>query len=248
LVPCWFLYGVAGFNATAAGLEIRPNLPSDLPWLIVRNVSYRGLTLDIRVANGSVKLTSKTPGHRFTWTRKTRDGAVFTEPPMGIDFPQPESPESMAKTDAAWIWASATAGEHDTVYLRKTVDLPAKPKRATVDIAVDDYWVLFINGQEVAEGQGWSKAQRINVARHLARGCNVIGVKATNETGLAGALVQVTITSGGEEMKVLSGPDWRAANEAPDGWSATDFDDSDWTAATSFGKPPVAPWGHIALP
>jgi len=144
--------------------------------------------------------------------------------------------------------ASASAAEHDTVYLRKTVDLPAKPKRATVDIAVDDYWVLFINRRKIAEGQGWAKAQRINVARHLTRGCNAIGVKATNETGLAGALVQVTITSGGEETKVLSGPDWRASNEAPDGWSAIDFDDSDWPAATSFGKPPVAPWGHIEIP
>ena len=39
----------------------------------------------------------------------------------------------------------------------------------------------------------------------------------------------------------------RPLHIGPDGWAALDFNDSNWHAATSFGKPPIAPWGHIKL-
>jgi len=35
------------------------------------------------------------------------------------------------------------------------------------------------------------------------------------------------------------------ARDAIDGWEQADYDDSDWTAATAKGRPPVEPWGRL---
>jgi hypothetical protein len=251
LVPCWFLYGVMGIEATREGLAIRPNLPEALPWLTVRNVSYRGLTLDVRVTPTSARVVSRTPGYRFTWKREFAEGesAVFVEPPDSVPgFPPVGEPEAASQTDAEWLWASAEPREHDSVYLRRTCNLDQKPRHATVDIAVDNSWELYVNGERVAEGQGWEEAKRVPVARFLRAGRNVIAVKATNADGPAGALVQIAIGRGGTRQVMVSNSDWRAAEEAAEGWADREFDDSDWGGALSFGKPPAPPWGAIRIP
>lgn len=66
LVPTWFLYGLAGVQPTPEGLRIAPNLPQALPWLVIRNLSYRGLTLDLYVTNAWVQISPQEPGHEFT--------------------------------------------------------------------------------------------------------------------------------------------------------------------------------------
>ncbi|HNT34379.1 MAG TPA: GH116 family glycosyl hydrolase, partial [bacterium] len=43
MVPCWVLYGMMGIEPTPNGLRIKPNLPSQLEFCAVRNVSYRNL-------------------------------------------------------------------------------------------------------------------------------------------------------------------------------------------------------------
>ncbi len=94
LVPNWFLYGVAGVQATAEGLLISPRLPKALPWLTVRNLTYRGLTMDLRVTNRLVRLTCNQPGRRFVWARRITPGgqALFAAPPPPLtafpDAPQ----------------------------------------------------------------------------------------------------------------------------------------------------------------
>ncbi len=56
MVPCYFLYGVMGIDATPEGLRIRPQLPKALTYAEVRDVHWRGMTLRIRVTNAKVEI------------------------------------------------------------------------------------------------------------------------------------------------------------------------------------------------
>jgi hypothetical protein len=250
LVPMWFLYGLMGVDTTPEGLQIRPRLPEALPWLEARNVSYRGLTLNLRVTPTSARLVSKTPGYRFEWeqTFAPGEGCVFAEPPAPVKgFPERPKPQPSG-TAAEWIWAPPAAQEEETVFLRRTFDLSGKPARATVDIAVDNYWTLYVNGKEVQSGEGWAEAVRVPVAALLQKGRNVIAVKARNAGGPAGALVRVMVRVAGKDTEIDSNAEWRASREASEGWATADFDDSGWQKAVSFGRPPTGPWGDVRFP
>jgi hypothetical protein len=248
LVPTWFLYGLMGIEAKADGLHIRPQLPSDVPWLGIRNVSYGGLTLDVRVTPTSARVTSRTPGYRFVWEREFAEGGgvVFAEPPEPVPgFPPPRAGEPPCR--AEWIWASRAPDESETIYLRYPFELTAKPSRAFLRIAADNLFVLYVDGREAARGQGWEKTQQVPIARFLTRGRNVIAIEATNQGGPAGVLVTGEITVGGQKADINSGADWLASREAAPDWAAVDFDDGLWKTANSFGRPPVAPWGEIEI-
>lgn len=56
MVPCYFLYGVMGVEATSEGLRITPRLPKALKYAEVRSVHWRGMTLRIRLTNTSVEV------------------------------------------------------------------------------------------------------------------------------------------------------------------------------------------------
>jgi hypothetical protein len=195
-------------------------------------------------------LVSKTPGYRFEWERTfpRGEGCVFVEPPPPIKgFPERPKPQPSATT-AEWIWAPPAAQEEETVFVRRTFDLPGKPSRATVNIAVDNYWTLYVNGKEAQSGEGWAEAARVPIAGFLQKGRNAIGVKARNAGGPAGALLRVTMKVGGKGIEIDSNAEWRASREAPEGWATAEFDDSAWERAVSFGRPPTGPWGEVKLP
>ena len=118
----------------------------------------------------------------------------------------------------------------------------------TVDIAADNYWTLYVNGQEVQSGEGWAEATRVPVGKWLAKGRNVIAVKARNAGGPAGVLVRALMGPGDRAVEIDSNAGWRASREGPDGWTTPDFDDSAWPPAVSFGPPPTGPWGQVRLP
>lgn len=84
LVPCWFVYGVMGIEPTVQGLRIAPRLPTDLDFCSVRNLSYRGLGLSVRVTRTNVRITSGQPGAEFDETFPLDDSGEFilTRPPV----------------------------------------------------------------------------------------------------------------------------------------------------------------------
>lgn len=65
LVPSSVLYAFIGLDASVDGLKIDPLVPEHFEYLGVRNVSYRGWSLDIRVTNESVRVEGKRRGDTF---------------------------------------------------------------------------------------------------------------------------------------------------------------------------------------
>jgi hypothetical protein len=54
LVPCYFLYGIMGIEATNEGLRITPRLPKALTWAEVKYLHWHGTRLRVRVTPSEV--------------------------------------------------------------------------------------------------------------------------------------------------------------------------------------------------
>ncbi len=79
LVPCYYLYGVIGVEATPEGLRIRPNLPVSLEYAGVQGLNWRGATLSIKVTTTSVEIQGTSAGNKpFHIERKIAPGGSVT--------------------------------------------------------------------------------------------------------------------------------------------------------------------------
>jgi len=84
LVPCSFLYAFLGIEPDAAGLRIRPNLPAALDFAGVRNLSFAGRVLEIRVTHDTVSVRSTDHGPVFSAEETLAPGESFLLSPAAI--------------------------------------------------------------------------------------------------------------------------------------------------------------------
>ena len=92
----------------------------------------------------------------------------------------------------------------------------------------------------------WDATARINVTPWLHAGTNVLALGATNSDAQQWASVigrLVVQFASGSVSNIPVDTTWKAAQQAPAGWTQTNFDDSAWTTAESTGTP----WGTPAL-
>jgi tRNA A-37 threonylcarbamoyl transferase component Bud32 len=153
-----------------------------------------------------------------------------------------------AVTPAMWIWfdeAPKGGFPAESRYFRKTFKV-ADPavRQATLDVAGDDSFVVWLNGVPVGQSPHAGFTARVHsfdVTDFLQPGkANVLAVQATNAadpmTGRltdAGLLVQLTYTTAGAKAPevVVSDKTWKAARSGPDGWQKPSFNDSAWQPA-----------------
>lgn len=77
LVPSAFLYAFLGIEPDVDALTITPQLPKELKFAGVRNLSYDGKTYEIRVTNDSVKVRCTDPGSDFEADETIAPGETF---------------------------------------------------------------------------------------------------------------------------------------------------------------------------
>ena len=66
------------------------------------------------------------------------------DPTYGL--PLPEAPADALGKPPGWIWAS-TVGNHQSVYLYRTLTLKSLPVKPVVYVTADNYFTLYINGK-----------------------------------------------------------------------------------------------------
>ncbi|MSR58256.1 MAG: DUF1549 domain-containing protein [Planctomycetaceae bacterium] len=151
---------------------------------------------------------------------------------------------------AKWVWSSAdarAAAIPETIFLRRTFTLDARPQRAIATFTADNSFELFINGDSIAKSENWGAPVQIDVTAALIKGPNIIGVQARNggdspnPAGVIGEIV--LLDSAGKTVDSLTtDATWRTAGNAPDGWLEIKFDVSKWNAAIVLGDSSVGPW------
>jgi alpha-L-rhamnosidase len=161
---------------------------------------------------------------------------------------------------ASWMWfpegdprQSAPAGLR---YLRTSFD-GAGVTAAKLLITVDDGFTAYLNGEQVARSpdvvDGWRQPRLVDLAP--GAGENVLAVAARNDDHAdgtpspAGALVRIKLwLQDGSTRVIDGGAAWKAAAEAPDGWTEPGFDDSGWQPALRLAGWGESPWGEVAPP
>lgn len=144
---------------------------------------------------------------------------------------------------------------HNYRYFRKTIRVGKDISKASLEIAAQDAYRLFINGKLVArENRGWTKIGNIDISEHLLVGDNVIAVEVDDwgkfiylvfavVKGAAGLILSGSIEhDDGERTEFVSDGTWKISAEAEQSWTECDFSDAAWPNASVLGKASDPRW------
>lgn len=155
---------------------------------------------------------------------------------------------AVAPRIGSWIWHPNAKKDNTVVCFRSAMncDPARKVVAAELDLAVDDGYVLYLNGQKLGEDTSWQSIKRYSILEHLKPGQNVIAVEAKNVTGPCGltGCVNLIYADGSLESR-LTGKDWICSDQVVTGWTAPEFDDTGWTPAEVLAEAGGSPWNMV---
>jgi len=138
----------------------------------------------------------------------------------------------------AWIWCWNGFGpDAENVWFRREFQLDAVPEEAQFEIAGDDSFEAYVNGQAVGRGSDWSRPGRFDVVRHLKPGKNVLTVRVYNVQAWGGLLCELYAKVNGKAQYVVSDSKWFChigGKTEPKTFERP---------VMELGTPPIAPWG-----
>jgi putative heme-binding domain-containing protein len=161
--------------------------------------------------------------------------------------------EAMAKAQKAaagpatsWIWDDKPDAD-DELFFRREVTLSHAPDSAQLIVACDNHCKVYVNGDKVGESDAWERPLRLDVAKKLRAGANVVAVHGWNDGGPAGLAAQLTWrrggADGGADGGVGSDASWSVGADDPDGWNTAVPAPAGFAPATVLGA-----LGSDALP
>ncbi len=217
------------------------------------DVSYGGPALGSRTRYYWQVRVWDNHGNVSAWSQPAWFETAFLDPSQfqgdWIGDPQP-----LSLSSANWIWYPegnpASSAPVATRYFRREVTLAKNPglRRATFLITADDQFVLYVNGQQVAQSSGqpdaWQQAQEVNVTSDLHPGTNTLAVAATNAGGAGSWIGNLGLAfSDGTTTNIVTDNNWLSSTTGPAGWQNPGFDDSAWVPALEAAAYGGGPWG-----
>lgn len=124
-------------------------------------------------------------------------------------------------------------------------------------ITADNECEVFVNGARVGMTANWAAAVTIDVSLYVHPGRkNVIAVRGTNTSSQGGndrgIIGELTVDAdGGVAALVVTNSAWRTSATVPDvdaggaDWTALEYNDSAWNAATEIAANGDGPWGAV---
>jgi hypothetical protein len=166
------------------------------------------------------------------------------------------APEAIAEVAAPEVIAEVAAPEA-TVETAPEVDPACQTiasnttRMVNLRITADNECEVFVNGTSVGMTTSWSSPVTIDVSLFVHPGKrNVIAVRGTNtssqggnDRGILGHLIE--LGDGGNPSLLVTDDQWKMSRTEETGWTALDFDDSAWPAATVVGNHGDPPWGAL---
>ncbi|MES2707695.1 MAG: DUF1549 domain-containing protein [Verrucomicrobiota bacterium] len=128
-----------------------------------------------------------------------------------------------AELTGKWIWQSPgkeapPAGE--TLVFRRPWKLSGKPLKAAAVITVDNEYILYVNGQRVAEDRNWQTIETVPLTDVLKEGINeilIVGKNAGSGPNLAAVYFEAKATmKDGSQSSLATDTDWQWSTALPD--------------------------------
>ena len=135
-----------------------------------------------------------------------------------------------------WIWSEQHALDAVPLgsgYFRKAFRL-VDPELGQLQIAADDEFIVFLNGNEIGKGGGAERLARFDISDQLIVGVNVIAVEVRNTKGTsAGLAAAVVLKEKNEAQWRMQATDatWKANTAKVENWQSLDLADSQWPNA-----------------
>ena len=109
-----------------------------------------------------------------------------------------------------------------------------------ITVSGDDGYELYVNGNKIGEGSGWSKGTRFEAP--TLSGKNVIAIKGIDLGGKGGLVAQIKFL--GKDF--VSNENWQVITSEQTDWTAIHYDDSSWPNAVSYGlHGSTLPWSEF---
>jgi len=142
-----------------------------------------------------------------------------------------------------WIWVGVPdQNQPSTTLIRKKFQTPPLTWNSRLTLAADDRAEVFLNGQLIGICHGPQQPMRTEVTVRLNQGENVIAVRASNQTGPAGVLVNLDL---GGKTNVWSDESWLASGTEEPGWTNLNFNAAGWKPARVLAAHGSKPWGEV---
>ncbi len=165
---------------------------------------------------------------------------------LGTVFFWPAVAEDSGQSTPQWIWADGQPSSNQTVYFRKEFSLRGRLSGARLYATADNHMAVFVNGKQVVKSDSWETPVFVDIKPQLKGGRNVIAVRAKNDAGPAGLLLQLDLaTVAIEPFHVVSDASWQVHGERVKGWQTNSFDASDWDRAHVIAPAGKGPWQPI---
>ncbi len=149
--------------------------------------------------------------------------------------------------EAEWIWSP----EHQkakvplgSCYFRKSFKVK-NPSEATITLAADDSYELFLNGRLIGRGKGTQQLDQIDLSELIKSGTNTLAMRIRNQKGSTAAVAaRVMIKEDGDDWTSFSTDDsWKTNLRPFPLWQTSIYNDSGWKTAQTFGKlGETVPW------
>ena len=146
----------------------------------------------------------------------------------------------LAAQEAQWIWTPDHQKEEvpggAVCHFRKVFEAE-KAEAATVAIAADDFYELYVNGRRVGSGSSTRKLTEYDIERYLVRGNNIVAVKVANRGGKTAALAaRLTVKEkDGQWASHSTDASWKTNPRPLPLWNTALYNDRNWDDAQVFG-------------
>ena len=153
-----------------------------------------------------------------------------------------ELPESTSV--AKWIWTpvqKAGAIPNGACFFRRTFEVSRTKSKSILEIAADDSFEAYVNGQPVGRGEGWRHFTQFDISDHVQSGKNVVAVKVVNlKPGDAGLAARIQLSG---RKAIPSDESWRTTIVPLSKWKHVRFADRSWRPAVILGEwNKTSPW------
>jgi alpha-L-rhamnosidase len=210
----------------------------------------------VRVYDGHNNVSSwSVPGQ---WSMGLLDSTDWTAQWIGYDAAYTLTPQQATNralfntTGLSWIQYPGAQPQPGGVYqssLLKSVVLPTGPTitNAIFALYADNSCGVYVNGQAATNlALRWEATAQVNVTAMLHAGTNVLALAATNSDAQPASVIGQLVVqfASGSISNIPVDTTWKAAQQPPAGWTATNFNDSAWPNAASISG---TPWGTPSL-
>lgn len=136
---------------------------------------------------------------------------------------------------AHWLWSSRHPRIGETIRLRREFIVVGSAQHAELRGLADDRATVFLDGRDIAELKSARRFATADVAS-LKAGKHLLEIEATNQSGAAGAWLQLDWTdSNGQPQRLVTDGDWEVRDV-----------NGEWRRAVSLGLLGIAPWWRPA--